>query len=808
VEADEFVGRTAELEQLAGLLRDAALVTLTGPGGVGKTRVALRAAAAAADRYPGGTWFAPLSALHDPELLPHTVSRLLGVPEQAAGLASQRDALLAHLRGRRLLLVLDTCEHLIDACADLAAAILAAAPQVTVLATSREPLDVAGETTFAVRPLPVAPVAGDRDGPGDAVELFARRAAAAAPGFAVTGANRAEVARICRALDGIPLSIELAAGRLRDLTLEQVGQHLDRRLSLLTGGSAGDNGRHATARGAVAWSYDTCSPAERSLWARLSVFPGPFDVEAAIEVCASAELSGAVIFETIIALVNKSLLLVTLRGAPGADQQTVFRMLDSVREFGAEQLAAAGLEPGIRDRFLARYLALAREAGELAAGDRQRELFAALHRDHAGIRAALEHSLGARPGLAARDRDGAELVTRLWAYWLSSGLMSEGLYWLDKALGRVTGDVPQRAWLLVARSGIGAMRGTGAQAVADGEAATELAERLNQPVIAGRGYSCLCMAHTFAGDLTAAARAGEQAERLLTAADDTDGLVLLDVNLATMSSAGGRPEQSITYYERGLARFGDDSGERMYHGYLHLCGAFGYLEMPGREAECARLLVQLLLGQYDLDEVTGTAYGLELFGWLAARSGRAGRAAWLLGAADALWDRLGVRLGNAAAREQRHASAAGAASAALGPQAYAELFAAGARHPLGQVVALAINDADTLGAPVPASARPGPDRLTEREREIAFLAAAGLPAAQIAARLFLPPQAVDESLASVFGKLGVTSAAQLGPWLGQPGGSRLLAGLRGFRGAPARARSPRTGPGSCPCRSRASRAAR
>jgi non-specific serine/threonine protein kinase len=352
------------------------------------------------------------------------------------------------------------------------------------------------------------------------------------------------------------------------------------------------------------------------------------------------------------------------------------------------------------------------------------------------------------------------------------------------------------------------MRGTGAQAVADGQAAAELAERLHQPLIAGRAYSCLCLARTFTGDLTAAARAGEQAERLLTAEGDIDGLLMLDVHLATMCSAGGRPEQSIAYYERGLARFGDDSGERIYHGYLYLCGAFGYLELPGRETECARLLVRLLLGQYDLDEVTGTAYGLELLGWLAARSGRAGRAAWLLGAADALWDRLGVRLGNAAAREQRHAAAADAASAALGPQAYAGLFAAGARHPLGQVAALAINDADTLGAPVAASARPGPDRLTERERDIAFLAAAGLPAAQIAARLFVPPQAVEASLASVFGKLGVTSATQLGPWLGEPGGCRLPAGLRGCRGAPARARSPRTGPGSCPCRSRASRAAR
>jgi predicted ATPase/DNA-binding CsgD family transcriptional regulator len=766
-ETDEFVGRAAELRQVDELLCGAALITLTGPGGVGKTRIALRSAAAAADRYPDGAWFAELSGLRDPELLPHTIGRSLGLPEQAGGTASQRGALLAYLRDRRLLLVLDTCEHLVDACAALADAILAAAPGVTVLATSREPLAVAGETTFLVPPLPLT---GPR-GTGDAVELFARRAAAVAPGFHLTEASQLEVLRICQGLDGIPLSIELAAGRLRDLTVEQIASSLDRKLSLLTGGRDGgragydEGGRHATARKAVAWSYETCTAAERSLWARLSVFPGAFDAAAAAEVCASGELSGPAILETIIALVDKSLLV---RVDHEPDQPPAFRMLDTVREFGAERLTAAGDEAGIRDRFVARYLALARGAYELAAGDSQRELFARLRRDHAGVRAALEYALGTRPGWFGRERDGAELATRLWAYWMSSGLLAEALYWLGKALDRVTDECPQRAWLLVARCGIGAMGGTGGEAVTEGEAATQMAERLGQPLIAGRGYACLCLAYTFAGDLAAAARAGETAERLLAASGDTDGLILLDIHLSTMCSASGRPEQSIDYYHRGIARFGDASGERVYHGYLHLCGAFGYLEMPGREADCARLLIRLLLGQYDLDEVTGTAYGLELFGWLAARSGRPGRAAWLLGAAGTLWDRLGARLGNTASREQQHAATAAAVSDALGPQAYAALFAAGGRHPLPQVVALAINDADALDGPVPGAAQPGLGTLTEREREIAFLAAAGLSAAQVAGQLFLPPRAVDEHLASVFVKLGVTSAAQLGPWLGEP----------------------------------------
>src|ERR1700722_7188867 len=272
----DLVGRRDELARLAAVLAESRLVTIVGPGGVGKTRVALAAAAQAATRHRAGPGVVRLSRLGDAALLPNTVASLLGLPEQDA--RSALAALLEYLRERELLLILDTCEHVLDACAALAQAVLQEAPGVTVLATSRQALDMAGEHTFPVGPLPVpetcspaVSVAGLVDG-GDAVELFALRAAAAAPGFAVTTENVADVIRLCRRLDGIPLAIELAAMPLRTLPLAELVARLDHRFALLSTGRPGALPRHKTLRTAIEWSYELCSAAERRLWGGLAGF--------------------------------------------------------------------------------------------------------------------------------------------------------------------------------------------------------------------------------------------------------------------------------------------------------------------------------------------------------------------------------------------------------------------------------------------------------------------------------------------------------------------------------------------------------
>jgi len=790
-ETSEFVGRTAELRQIDGLLLDARLVTLAGPGGVGKTRIVLRAADAAAHRYADGVCLVELSALRDPQLLPHTIARRLGLAERS--LASQRDALLTHLSDRRLLLILDTCEHLIDAVAELVEAILIAAPQVTVLTSSREPLDVDGETTFLVRPLPVTQPEGQGGEPnsfgmtdflgggepgsaaetataGDAVELFARRAAAVVPGFAVTDDNRGDVIRLCQRLDGIPLAIELAAVRLRTLSLAELAVRLDRRLPLLTGADDVGDGRHKTLRDAIGWSYELCTDAERALWARLSVFAGAFNVAGAREVCASAGLDADDIFETVIRLVDKSVLVrvqPTTAGWPADDQPAWYRMLDTIHEFGDEMLRASGEETAVRERFIGRYLDKARYFAEHLTDTDQLERFRELRREHSNLRSALQYTLDDEH--REQVRQGAELANALYGYWHMSGLLREGRYWYRKVLDRLPETTTlERGWALASRGYLGAMQGVADEAVADARAGTEIGLELGDDRLIGRGYNYLTLALTIADRYEEARAAAARSERKLEALGDRTGLAILDCHWAHLSHLAGDPaDETLSYGARAVSRFGG-AKEWWASAWSYAISGMALYREPSRDAETARVLNKSLLLKHELGDMVGTAYCLEIHGWLAARAGRYVRAAWLLGAADPLWKLAGGRLGGTAALLQVHEQSIQAGRAALGQRRFDSLFARGGAAPHDDMVALAIADADAPGKRVPAIPQPG--KLSDREWEIAYLAAAGLSAEQAARQLFLSTSTVETHLANVFDKLGVTSADQLGPWLEEAGG--------------------------------------
>ncbi len=687
----DFVGRQAELAWISGLLGQSRLVTVIGPGGVGKTRVALVAAAQAVDSYPDGAWIVELSGLRDPRLLANTVASVLRLPEQDS--RSQLDVLLEYLSGRRLLLILDTCEHMLDACASFTQAVLAQAPMVTVLATSRQPLDTPGEMTYPVPPLPVpgSDEAGLTGLPGsDAVELFTLRAKAVRPSFALTAANAADVVRLCRRLDGIPLAIELAAVQLRTLPLAELTQRLDHRFAVLAGGRPRALPRHETLRTAIEWSHELCTPAERRLWARLSVFAGHFSLAAVEEVCAETELERDDVVAALIGLVDKS---VVLRDG------NRYWLLDTLREFGAERLAASGEEDICRVRHIGRYLRRARYFGEHFADDDQMDRYQDLRRAHSDIRAALEYALDGPAGPGSHSRDGAEMACALYGYWQISGLLGEGGYWLTKVLERFTSDGPERAKALVNRGFLRSFQGEIEGALADCEAGTSMALSLGLDVVSARGYQHMHLALTFLGRHAEASAIGAEARKRLAACGDRPGELMLMAQLGHTLQLSGRPAESVATCEEGLALLGPDSGEQWIRTYLYVVSGFALFQIPGREADCAAMVRKSLEGKQRLGDIIGIAYALELLGWLAAKTGELERCAWLLGAADPLWARGGTRLSGTAIMEEFHQQAVKRAASVLGSRRYAAEHTRGAGHVLDQLNAAALGGALRLRLP-------------------------------------------------------------------------------------------------------------
>ena len=341
-----FVGRAHELAEVAELLAAHRLVTLTGPGGCGKTRLALETAADAAADRSGGVWLVELSGLADPDLLADSLLRAVDVGE-APGVAAL-DRVAEYLRDRRALILFDTCEHLIDAAAVVAERLLAGCPHLAVLATSREPLGVGGETTWRVPPLCL----------DDAVGLFVERARQSRPNFSLDAANTETVAGVCRRLDGIPLAIELAAARVRALSVERILAGLGDRFRLLAGGSRTALPRQQTLQASMEWSHDLLSAREQVALRRLSVFAGSFDLDATEAVIAGGDIAEVEVLDLLVALVTKSL----VQADEDAGGEVRYRLLDTIRHFGRDRLVDAGEIDEVRDRHLGWLLALARSA--------------------------------------------------------------------------------------------------------------------------------------------------------------------------------------------------------------------------------------------------------------------------------------------------------------------------------------------------------------------------------------------------------------------------------------------------------------
>ncbi len=432
-----FIGRDRELREACQLLAGTRLLTVLGPGGIGKTRMSLQVAAEVLDDFPDGAWFIELASIVDPTLVPKIVAQTFGIPEGGDTLVVR--GLCEHLASRKLLLVLDNCEHLVDACARLAEAVVNSAPGVRLLASSREPLNVAGEQTYSLPPLtlPGAESGAEITARSEAVQLFVERARLRQPGFSVTRANTKSIAQLCARLDGIPLALELAAARVGVLAVDRIVERLDDKFRLLTGGRRTALPRQQTLRALIDWSYDLLTDAEKSLFARLSVFAGGWTLDAAESVAEGAVIARDDVLDLLTSLIHKSLVMPDERGER-------YRMLETLRDYARLRLEEKGESAALRARHRDYFLLFAEQAEpHLEGGPEQPEWMASLDQEHDNLRAALAWSSEVQDDADA----GLRICGSIYRFWAHRGHAREGSRWCHVALAETaaTAGAPARA---------------------------------------------------------------------------------------------------------------------------------------------------------------------------------------------------------------------------------------------------------------------------------------------------------------------------------------------------------------------------
>ncbi len=688
-----FIGRERELTELRDLLPANRLLTLTGAGGSGKTRLALQLAAELVEAYPDGVWLVDLASLTDPALVPQTVAAALGVREVPGRFLTL--TLSEHLKSRRLLLLLDNCEHLVEACAHLAGALMRASSGLTLLATSREVFGIGGEAVWSIpalsspdprglaHPTPAA-VAGFTQ--YEAVRLFIDRARLAKPGFTITDQNAPAVAQICHRLDGIPLAIELAAGKVKALSPEQIAARLDDRFRLLTGGSRIALPRHQTLRAAIDWSYELLSEPERVLLRRLSAFAGGWTLEAAEAICAGQPVDEHDVLEILTRLVDKSLVIAETDARGG----TRYRLLGTVRQYGGERLGQAGESASVRSRHRDWFLALAERAAPELTGREQALWLDRLEQEHDNLRAALEWSLaeeaGAEPGL--------RLAGFLFRFWSVRGYVTEGQTWLEAALARSAGTSP------AARAR--ALRGLGALATQQNDL-QKSADALDQSLALYRRLDDkrgLARALTGRGNVEIQRGEAALAERFYQEALEParttelwDLVATVLNNLGEVARLRGDYTAARASYEEALLAAGEASARSRTHALANL----GLVALF--EGDCAAARARAVEGiaiAARLGDRRMVAAGLEVLAGVLAREGQAERAARLLGAADGLRRAINAPLELADSPEYDRTVAT--ARAVLDEAAFAALHAEGETMTMEQAIAHALEKAENAAA--------------------------------------------------------------------------------------------------------------
>jgi len=757
-ELTSFVGHRGELAEVRRLLAGSRLVTLTGPGGVGKTRLALRAAAGLARAFPDGVWLVRLDQLRDEALVAHAVAEALRL-QDPAGCAPE--AAVEYLTGRQLLLVLDNCEHVVDAVAKLADVLLRAAAGLRVLATSRESLNIDGEMVLPVPPLPVPeegqPLSVAELAQFAAAALFAERAAQVVPGFAVTEANAAAVAGICRRLEGMPLAIELAAAQIPVLSAEQIEARLGDRLGLLTRGGRARPARQQTLRASIEWSYELCRPAERLLWARCSVFAGGFQLDAAEGICADDRLPAGDVLELLAALAAKSIL--TAGHSKGVAR---YRLPETLREFGQERLHESGEDTALRRRHRDWHEQLARRVDTGWLSPQIADLTARLFREHANVQAAQDFCQ-AEPGEAEA---GLRIALHVWhLYYWSAGHVSEGRHRLGQVLAEVREPTVWRARGLLLAGFLAAVGGDRGAAQPLLEQGSGLAGQLNDP--ATRAFAAWAAGHVFemAGDLPQAIAEFEDGLAVLPVAFRGPPRAQLLLGLATAAGLAGDEERAVACHREALA-LTEAGGEFIRHSYsTYPLWALGVAAWRHGDLDRATGLQQQSLRLWARhNDRMGSIWCVEVLAWIAASRHQYERAAVLLGAAAGLWQSVGTTLDSHQPIAGHHRDCEQQTRQALGETAFQAAYHCGLDLPAEDVLACALQQPGKPQKKPLAQAVSEAAPLTRRELQVARLIAGGRSNREIAAELVISQRTAENHVEHILTKLGFTSRAQVAAW--------------------------------------------
>jgi predicted ATPase/DNA-binding SARP family transcriptional activator/DNA-binding CsgD family transcriptional regulator len=760
-----FVGREKEVLEIKRSLSMTRLMTLTGAGGSGKTRLALEVARELVGAYPDGVWLVELAALSDPTLVARAVAATLGVREQPD--RSLMQTLCSHLGSRRMLLVLDNCEHLVDAAAWLAKDLLHASPRLTILATSREPLGISGEIVWPVPTLslpdPEAAFTLEDLMGSEAVRLFVERARSRLPTFELTRENARAVATICLELDGIPLAIELSTARMGALAVEQVAERLEDSLKLLTGGDRTVPHRHQTLRATLDWSYELLIQPERVLFRRLSVFTGGWTLESAEEVGAGDGIEEGDVLDLLSRLVNKSMVVVEPSDGGGLR----YGMLEPVRRYGQERFEESDEADAVRRRHAYWYFELAKEVEPWLRGARHVVWLEQLETEYGNLRAALDWAL-----------ERGEVELGLWfgaalgESWYMSGNLGEGRRWLEAALAKSAGapPTPARTRALLRAGWISWEQGDYESSVAMSEEGLMLSREFGDEIDEVAALSNLGWAALLVNDLEKASERAEEAVALGRAMDDTGGIARALLIPGLTAVASGDHERAVALHEESLAlarEAGDDVAEALSLGM----GVFAYLGQ-GDNRRAKDLCEQSLAHPPQPRVLNATAFQLHASAALAGSKGLAVRSARLWGAAESLRETIGATLSPVERRV--HGPYIEAARHKLGEVAWEEAWTEGMAITVEEAeqYALAESKEPILAPPNRASAPKDllagaqpEDGLTGRQWEVALLIARGLTNRQIASKLAVAENTVANHVARIARKLNVPTRSRIAVWV-------------------------------------------